>query len=153
MTNWEAVSIWIYMVASGLMAVVEAGTFYKMWTGARYKVILWILAFSIAGNIAFLLYAVTNLMWAVKGESLAFWGTLLGVTNSLGSLLFGEAHWLLAFYYMKIAKNMPRIIDGHNDKVKSYKAIWWIGVGFNAIFPVIMCPVYIIETKASVSDE
>jgi hypothetical protein len=74
----------------------------------------------------------------------------------IADILFCEAHWLFAFYYMKIAKNMPRILkqdnnshlrDSHQDEIvttgstldeqpKEYLFVYWVGLIANALFPL-----------------
>ena len=49
--------------------------------------------------------------------------------------MFGEVHWYLAIFYLRIAKNTPRVINGQADQVKSYKRILIVGAVFNALFP------------------
>ena len=56
--------------------------------------------------------------------------------NSVGFLCFYEGHWILAFYFFKIARNMPRVIDQSLGPVKSYKCLYWTGLALNAIFPI-----------------
>ena len=69
--------------------------------------------------------------------------------RSLGDLTFDEAHWILAFFYFKMAKNMPRVINSHQgnaiSEVKSYIVLYWAGIIFNAVFPLIQCVFLIIE--------
>ena len=45
---------------------------------------------------------------------------------------------MLAFYYYKIAKNMPRVLNPENehDQPKDYKALYWIGIVLNALVPI-----------------
>jgi uncharacterized protein YacL len=47
--------------------------------------------------------------------------------------MFTEAHWLFAFYYMRIAKNMPKVIEQSDEPQKDYKTVFWIGAAVNAV--------------------
>lgn len=51
-------------------------------------------------------------------------------------LFWSEAHWLLAVYYMKIAHNMPKRMQGLFDEVKDYKCMQKI-----VSYLLIICPV------------
>ena len=45
---------------------------------------------------------------------------------------------MLAFYYYKIAKNMPRVLDSQDElgQAKDYKVLYWTGVVLNALVPI-----------------
>ena len=56
------------------------------------------------------------------------------MTMGVGDFFFGEAHWLLAFNYFKIAKNQQRQMAG--DQVKDYKTMLVVGVIGKAVMPL-----------------
>ena len=60
-----------------------------------------------------------------------------GYLSGVGYTLYGEAHWLLAFTYFKLAKNYPRSIAGATGEVSSYTKTLWTGVVCNTVFPVL----------------
>jgi hypothetical protein len=47
--------------------------------------------------------------------------------------MFTEAHWLFAFYYMRIARNMPKVIAQSDEPQKNYQAVFWAGTAINAV--------------------
>ena len=65
------------------------------------------------------------------------WDCIITILDSVADACFGEAHWLLAMFYLKLAKNMPRLLANEFDKLKSYKVLLWIGVILNALFPAL----------------
>ena len=65
------------------------------------------------------------------------WDCIIAILDSVADAGFGEAHWLLAMFYLKLAKNMPRLLANEFDKLKSYKVLLWIGVILNALFPAL----------------
>lgn len=122
------------------MVLIYAYTFYKAWTGTRYKVVLGLVVMLILSNVGWLLWG-TALNEASKastedGEKKLLWMDVAAVGEAIGDILSSEAHWILAVYYLKIAQNMPKIIAGQFDQVKTYKAIFWIGVVLNMLFPL-----------------
>lgn len=42
--------------------------------------------------------------------------------ETLGDVCFNEAHWLLAFFYFKLVKNLPRVLSGveEEDELPQY---------------------------------
>jgi len=56
------------------------------------------------------------------------------ISESLGDLCFNIAHWTLAMFYLKIAKNMPRVIRG--EEAKQYTFIYWAGMALNILGPI-----------------
>ena len=55
----------------------------------------------------------------------------------IADILFGEAHWLLAYNYFKLAKNQPRQIAGATEQVQEYKRMLWVGVVCNFVMPLL----------------
>lgn len=61
------------------------------------------------------------------------WIDITNIAFSIGDFLFNEAHWMFAFYYMKIAKNLPKVIEKSDEPQKSYRTVFWVGVVVNAV--------------------
>jgi hypothetical protein len=49
---------------------------------------------------------------------------IVNIAYPIGDFLFAEAHWLFAFYYMRIAKNMPKVIYQSDEPQKEYRAVF-----------------------------
>lgn len=64
------------------------------------------------------------------------------IGSSMADLTFSEAHWIFAFYFLKIAKNIPLVIEdsqsshASSEKPKDFTKLYWIGITANAIFPL-----------------
>ena len=71
------------------------------------------------------------------------WINVLAPCLAIGDLCFNEAHWILAFFYFKIAQNMPRVKRG--EKVKSYEVLRWFGIVFNAVTPIVFGIYFYLE--------
>jgi hypothetical protein len=56
---------------------------------------------------------------------------------------FGEAHWFLAHKYLRVAKNMPKILDGAGDEVQPYRRLLWIGIISNIALPLLQMPFWV----------
>ena len=67
------------------------------------------------------------------------------VGTLVADLCFNEAHWILAFFYFKMAKNMPRVIN--EEQIKSYKLLYWLGVAFNAVMPIFFATFTFIDLE------
>jgi hypothetical protein len=65
-------------------------------------------------NIAYLVEAGTQNQFTNGGHDMV-WIDVTNIAFSLGDFMFTEAHWLFAFYYMKIAKNMPKVIEQSDE--------------------------------------
>ena len=76
-------------------------------------------------------------MIGIRADESATWAYVNGVSNLLGNVFLSEGHWLLAFYYFKIAKNMPKIINGQPELTKSYVPLYWFGIAANALLPIV----------------
>ena len=63
------------------------------------------------------------------------WICVLACSESLGDLCFNIAHWILAMFYLRIAKNMPRVSRG--ERTKRYNKAFWAGLAFNAFGPIL----------------
>ena len=129
------------LVTNGLLFIFYAVVGWHVWFGTRYKMVLWLIAMLMLANV---LYEVSGLgtygvIVAIKNEDFGKqyleWQCVAGLGNSLGDLLFSEAHWLLAFFYYKMARNMPRVVQG-GERLETYKALLWIGIVLNAVFPI-----------------
>ena len=58
---------------------------------------------------------------------------IVNIAYPIGDFLFAEAHWLFTFYYMRIAKNMPKVIDQSEEPQKEYRAVFWLGAVVNGV--------------------
>lgn len=67
----------------------------------------------------------------------------------MGDFFFGEVHWFLAIFYLKIAKKMPIVVDESEDQHKTYKCTFWVGAIANAIFPFGECLTWALATDDS----
>jgi len=60
---------------------------------------------------------------------------------AFGDLFNDESHWILAFYFMQIAKTMPKLNSQPGNTgvqpITSNKWVFWLGVVLNALFPVV----------------
>jgi len=142
---------WAFLVPFGLVLPVYCFAFYKAIKGTRYKVLLLLLTFLTISIVCNIFVGVASLMefsYLNKVEirdpstwkefySFENWLKASNVVTFVAVLFFNEAHWIFASYYFKIAKNMPRMIDGHLDQVKSYACLKWVGIYINALLPVI----------------
>lgn len=134
--SFIGVYYWTLFLAYSAMIVIEVITLVKVLCGKRYKVLMAICVMLIGSNIAYLVYNSEYYVYWNEGQQNKSRGATIGTSGPIGDLLFGEAHWVLAIYYLKIATNMPLIIDGQEDQVKDFKVLMWVGILCNAIFPI-----------------
>ena len=130
------------MIAYGLLIPVFAWTFYKVWYGKRYKLILFLVAFLELACVSYCIFGISNVVsvWDAKKEyyrGVDTWDYVNVNSAAIGNFFFSEAHWMLAFYYFKVSKNMPKIISGKGDQAKSYVALKWVGIVANALFSLV----------------
>ena len=105
----------VFLAVYSGCALIEGVTLGKMITGTRYRVLLWVISMLIGSNISYIVEAAFGYKYFVKDVQKSAYNIIQFVTGPIGDLLFGEAHWVLAFYYYKVAKNVPRIADGMKD--------------------------------------
>ena len=112
------IAICLLLSTNFVMLPIYGLTFRKVWRGTRFKLVLQILGFMMGANIAFfvsgigqfgMLVCIWHEDWANMFNP---WTLICAIGYGIGDLCFSEAHWLLAFFYFKMAKNMPRV---HNN--------------------------------------
>ena len=128
---------WALIVPSALLLPVYAVTFYKVWNGSRFKLVLVLITLLSAAAISFLVSGIGQ-----YGQFLYFehdsnvnpftWEIILAVGIGVGNFCFNTAHWLLAFFYFKMVKNMPRVAKNQTNQVKDYRLVYWLGLILNA---------------------
>ena len=118
-----------------------AVVFYKAWYGTRFKIVLSLIGLLFVANFFFADIALARLrldtlFHTEKGitEEELSWARWLETGVVIGFTCYNEAHWFLAFFYFKMAKNMPRVI--REEPTKSYKGLNWLGIAFNALIPI-----------------
>ena len=65
---------------------------------------------------------------------LIIWNFVGVISMCLGDLCFNVAHWILAMFYLRIAKNMPRVY--RYEEPKPYSVVFKIGMTFNVLGPI-----------------
>ena len=138
------VDTWVSMTVNGLLVVIYAFTLYKACKGTRYKMVMGQIVMLLVASFCYIIYNFFDDFvnpWCIEnGCSQKFTVTELGIaafTMGIADLLFGEAHWLLAYNYFKLAKNQPRQIAGATEQVQEYKRMLWVGVVFNFVMPLL----------------
>lgn len=134
-------------ITCSLLVVIQSYTLYKALTGNRYKAVLIIEGMLLISNIGYLLEGVALLMEDKKRADKTvddFWSNVAAIGEAIGDMSSSLAYWQLAIYYLKIARNTPRIIAGHFDQVESFKTIFWVGIVLNTIFPLMEAVGYMI---------
>lgn len=63
------------------------------------------------------------------------WGYVGIINISMGDLCFNVAHWILAMFYLRLAKNMPRVY--YSEHPKPYNTVLWTGLVFNVFGPIV----------------
>ena len=116
--NWRDLGLLIVFVLSFLLIVLTTVTLVKTWRGTRYKVLLAIVALLLCANIGYLINCVGTYFFykylQAEDKDKKFQSVVaLSFGQGFGDLCFCTGHWLLAFYYFKIAKNMPRVVRGN----------------------------------------
>jgi len=144
---WDKFVLCFSMAVSCVLICLNIVTFAKIWAGRRYKIFLMLTSMFLISNVGNLIaacgYYVGLFTESVKYEQndLAAFGTMIFY------LFSNEAHWVLAVYYMKIARNTPKIIEGRFDQVKDYKRTIKIGAAIISIFPIVQGSVWMIQNK------
>jgi hypothetical protein len=113
----------IIIVTTFLMVVILIATFCKVLDGIRFGRIFTLIVILIAANILYFIagFAEYDFIANFTPQFSFFVGHVDAITSPIADLLFCEAHWLYAFYYWKVAKNIPRVLKGDpNDKPKDY---------------------------------
>lgn len=63
------------------------------------------------------------------------WGYTGIISISTGDLCFNIAHWILAMFYLRLAKNMPRVY--YNEIPKPYNTVFWTGMVYSVFGPIL----------------
>ena len=130
------------LVPNALLMPIYGVTFRKVWIGTRFKLVLVLIGLLITASAAFFVlgigqYGVVLHLDHSNFDTIFRWTCVSAIGGTFGWVCFNEAHWLLAFFYFKMAINMPRVIaDNDNDPPRDYPVIYWTGVLLNAIFPI-----------------
>jgi hypothetical protein len=145
---------WAFLGTCAVLILVYALTLTRVLLRKTYSKIVMLIILLLFSNIAYIIVPLGQNKRLANNEN--YWTLAASVCWPIGDFLFCEAHWLFAFYYMKIAKNIPRIIqidnsvrqrDSHQDEIvttestivdepKHYRFVYWLGVIANAIFPL-----------------
>ena len=109
-------AIMTLFVTSALLTVLTAITLVKVWCGTGYKMILLMITLLLGSNIS---YMINCIGWYEVFKRLAnddsnTDSSLVAASfgQGFGDLCFCTGHWVLAFYYFNIAKNMPKTVRG-----------------------------------------
>ena len=102
------------MVCCGALVLIYAAAFVKAWRGTRYRVVVVQITLLFSSNSFYIGRALGN--WQVNlcylygyscSDEQIFWRWAITVGFlSVADACFGVAHWLLAIFYLRIAKNM-----------------------------------------------
>jgi hypothetical protein len=136
------VDIWTMMLPSALLLPLYAWTFYKVYVGSRFNIVLLMIVLLITANVGSIVegigqYGVMLHHLHDDSDTIFRWDCISGVGLTVLNLCFNEAHWILAVFYFKMAKNMPRVLANNPaDPVKPYTALNRIGIVLNAFFPL-----------------
>ena len=110
----DEMQILTMLITCSLLTLLVAVVFGKVMCGTRYKVLIWMIVLLLLYNILYVVGTVGQYYCFLirekrKDENLLVWYLLTSIIESLGDLCFNVAHWLLAMFYLRIAKNMPRV--------------------------------------------
>ena len=140
--SYFLVDIWMMILPSVLLLPMYAWTFFKVYVGSRFTIVLVMIALLFAGNVGNIVqgigqYGVMLHHQRDNEETIFKWDCISGGGMTLANLCFNESHWMLAVFYFKMAQNMPRVIANNPaDPLRSYSVLSWIGLVLNAVFPV-----------------
>lgn len=123
-----------------LLVLLYTLTLLKALSGTRYRIVITMILLLLASNVAYIALLVGNQLIIEHNNlrievNVIFWNYVQVISQSVGDLLFCEAHWIMAVYYKKIANNIPRVIEKHKAP-KEYKYFFRVGAIFNAVFPI-----------------
>ena len=130
------------LVYCSLLIPIYLWTLWKSIRGQKFKLIVQItilLLISVFGYSLVLLSNWEQFLYDRKGHQtkLSAWIILDNVGVTIADLTFCEAHWIFAWYYFKVALNMTNTDPGQlEERAKALEIAYWIGVVFNAIFPI-----------------
>ena len=145
--NGDKTAIWALLIIAVIQLLLDIFTFYKIWTGKRYKIFLWLVAMLFIGNIGDLTYALA-LAAGFKYNFLLIENDIVALGGMISGLFSSEVHWIVAIYYTKmVAYNIPKEIDGLQDQLKDYKRTMWVGAALIAISPVLEFVAWVIQNR------
>ena len=138
--KWNELLELTQLITSGLLVIMDAVTFVHVKNGTGYKLVLMLVAMLLTSNVFYLLncganYKVIVLFNSENYSKIFEWQTITGIGFAIGDLLFSVSHWMIAVFYLKMAKNMPRV----NEQVeapKPYTLLKWAGIAINTILPL-----------------
>lgn len=137
----ERLYVYTNFVASSLLILLFGATFIRVWVGSHYRLVMGIVSLLFFANVMYLVNCIGISAFLDipahaynNGDSQIEWNCEISIGQSIGDLCFSEAQWMLAFFFFKIARNMPRVING--EEMQDYKCVKWTGIFFNAIFPL-----------------
>ena len=96
--------VYTMLVTSALLVVIYALTLSRVLLRKTYSKIVLLIIMLLLSNIAYIIVPIGQSKKYYFDE--AHWNLAAQISWPIGDFLFCEAHWLFAFYYMKIAKNM-----------------------------------------------
>ena len=148
---------WALIVPSALLLPVYAVTFYKVWNGSRFKLVLVLITLLSGAAISFLVSGIGQygqLLYIENDSNVNpfTWEVILAVGIGVGNFCFNTAHWLLAFFYFKMVKNMPRVANNQTTQVKDYRLLYWLGLVFNTVPPLAYGIFFAIVSYAYIHD-
>jgi hypothetical protein len=126
---------WSLILTSAILILFDGVVLYKVFHGSKYKVLVWLVAGLLVSNLCYLGEGIAIALNNLEQQSTDTFRYIAAVLAPIGDLLFGEVHWYLAIFYLKIATNTPKVIDGCYEKLKSYKGVFIVGVVWNAVWP------------------
>jgi len=132
-----AFAIWFLGVSSAVAVFMFLAALCRVWRGERFKVFLWQCVLMTLANTCYLIEAIGLAIGFIFDKRFLRLNNINGIGFSLGNLFFSEAHWVMAVYYMRIAHNVPKQMDGLHDQLKDYSRILCVGVVLSAICPLL----------------
>ena len=124
--QWREVNFTL-AITSAVLVILYTVTLIKVYVGSCYRFLILIIAILLGASLSYALsgFAICKLINLLDDpdifkfrkdlSEMESWANVGFASQSFGFLLFSEAHWLLACFYFKIAKNMPRVLNGQVD--------------------------------------
>ena len=92
-----------------------AWTFHRVWHGSKYTLVLVLNTLLFVANIGYFVLGIgeygVNVAYTNDPDELFMWNCIVGGGLTVANICFGEAHWLLAIFYLKMAYNMNQIVE------------------------------------------
>lgn len=138
----------LMLVASLILIALYVFTLVHNFMGSNYKKLSILMALLLLSNVGTILidYADYQLM---KIESLKLsYVWLLGIAYSLQDATFSVVHFVMAFEYLKIARNIPKAIKRQRYINRRFRrVIFWVLLSCNMLFPLLEAVVLIPYNK------